>query len=111
MISDLTPETINWITIITSAPGGCALAIVFWMLLKELPAQRQARDKMVDDFSRSLSDMIKSFREELAIERQTTVNERQLDRLSRHEDNTVQSSTVTALTQALSFVQEHRRNP
>jgi hypothetical protein len=98
-------------TLVNSGAGIAALTIVFWMFVKEFPAQRAARaidaekvDKMVEKSQVHMETMVREFRAELAIERHECAKERSADRGARH-------ATANAL-QSVSFslqllAQEH----
>lgn len=96
----------SWITLVTSAPGGCALAIVFWILLKELPDQRKAREKMTADYLASTKDLMKGFREEMTTERLANAEERHLDRTARHAGANQQTEAVMALHLAAEMLRQ-----
>jgi hypothetical protein len=95
------PES-QLVTLLTNSGAGItALAVVFWLILKELPAQRKSREDSVVAFTSALEKITREFRDELHTERAQAATDREADRGVRHglKDAVVaQSNSFNILT-------------
>lgn len=71
----------NWLT--TAGVGG-SLALIFWIVVKELPEGRRSRERSDERFAAHLEKISKDFHDELQKERSASAAERALDRETRH---------------------------